>query len=586
MWIVLAVVLAGLGTVLILLKQSKTVADSHAFYQIDAGFETEYSEHSLLRIAGVLEINVKGDGDGAHLFFRIAEPTLTFDGASDNPTLRETVEAELKQGWQARFLPSRQFDGLYLSEQVPANLQEILWDLSFAFSTPEPGQKQIELNYEAPGKKIHETLKRSDEKGHKIDRTVNSIQDILTSNSSMAFQASTWEINESLGYCSYARSQDFLPVECSQKLAVTLRQGGERKLTGRKIISLKKIDSKVAPVTAATIPTRQPQLDLSPAQQKQRLKIRLAMNNSKNMVFADEIQSFKEKAESNEEWEVGPRMGWTEKMADYLLLHPEAIPELLNLAREIGPQNRLFSLLPHTLSTCGSADAQAALIELAKAYEDQPQAMLPIVSSMLFLESANNSSVENLTSLHKKGITQTSDIALLALGKFGNQDSEPGKRSFEYVRNELQEAKTDEQRLLAISALGNGGREDNIELIAPLLKAENPEIRRRAVDALRFVSSESRYGLILQALADRDDSVRRAAGAALQYQPLAIEVVPELLKAVHFEKVIGVRIEIYKTLVKSAQSIPNFASVLNSIREKETNSELQAYLDRELSRLH
>jgi hypothetical protein len=41
-------------------------------------------------------------------------------------------------------------------------------------------------------------------------------------------------------------------------------------------------------------------------------------------------------------------MGWTEKMADYLLLHPEAIPELLNLAHEIGPRSRFFSLLPHT----------------------------------------------------------------------------------------------------------------------------------------------------------------------------------------------------------------------------------------------
>jgi hypothetical protein len=48
---------------------------------------------------------------------------------------------------------SRQFDGLYLSDQVPANLQEILWDLSFAFSAPEPPQMQIELKYRAPEEK-------------------------------------------------------------------------------------------------------------------------------------------------------------------------------------------------------------------------------------------------------------------------------------------------------------------------------------------------------------------------------------------------------------------------------------------------
>jgi hypothetical protein len=111
----------------------------------------------------------------------------------------------------------------------------------------------------------------------------------------LAFQTSTWETNESLGYCSYAHSQDFLPVESSQKLAVTIKQGEERKLTRRTIISLKKIASKIAPMTAATIPTRQPLLDLSPIQQKQSLKIRLAMNNTKDMVFADELQAFKEK---------------------------------------------------------------------------------------------------------------------------------------------------------------------------------------------------------------------------------------------------------------------------------------------------
>jgi hypothetical protein len=331
---------------------------------------------------------------------------------------------------------------------------------------------------------------------------------------------------------------------------------------------------------------RPPLLDLSLAAQKRELKRNLAANNAKNFVFSDELNNFREKSSDKEEWAVGPRMGWTEKMADYLLLHPKYIKDFVAFAIELGPKDDRFSLLPHTLSVSGTPEAQAGLIQLAETFETDAQAMFQIVSSMLFFDTANSITIEYLENLSAKKIPQTSDVALLALGKYGNQSDPQGIRSFEYVRENLTAAKDNASKAVALSALGNGGRVENLQIAMHYMNSDDPELRRRAVDSLRFVESEERYPLIFKAMTtDSDKSVRVSAAASLQYQLISVKIIPDLLSAIQKEKEISVRIEQYKSLTKYGKIIPDITAIIQELLTKESNGDLQSFLERELSRL-
>jgi hypothetical protein len=303
------------------------------------------------------------------------------------------------------------------------------------------------------------------------------------------------------------------------------------------------------------------------------------------MVLKDELNRFREHLDPDVEWDVGPRMGWTEKMADYLLLHPDALPEFMDFAEEVGPKGKLFSLLPHTLSVAGTPEAQKHLVSMALKYENDPQAMFQIVSSMLFVDNPEVASVEYLEKLHGKNIEQTSDVAMMALGKYGRNSDESGNRAFHYVKTQLEAAKDDNAIMVAISALGNGGRNENLELLQTYLKSGNSDLRSRAVDALRFVSSEDRYALILQAMTtDPEPSVRAAAAASLQYQLISPSFMTQLIDAVGKEKEMKVRAEQYKVLVKYSHLLPNRTEVFTALRSNESNGDLQNYLANELSR--
>lgn len=543
-----------------------------------------------LSISGVAEVIGNPEGEKMAVFMRFDQPAIKVEADMSAAALQISLQKILENGIHFRFLGNGQLETMFVSDDMPMALREVMWDLGEGLNQPKPLEKSTDITLLAPGKKIRERFSWTNSDRLVLSKETLSIDDILQK-VGYERQGGSWHILSSEGKCEFEDANSFFARSCQSILEVELKQNGKVILNGSKQVQFLPLTGEPSRVnlsqkSSKPVPARPPELDLSVDSQKMQLRKNLALNNTKDMVLRDELSRFRDHLDPDSEWEVGPRMGWTEKMADYLLLHPEALPEFMAFVDEVGPKGKLFSLLPHTLSVAGTPEAQQSLISMALKYESDPQAMFQIVSSMLFVDNPEVSTVEYLEKLHSKAIEQTSDVAMMALGKYGRSADESGDRAFQYVKLQLETAKDDNSRSVAISALGNGGRSENLEILKNYLKSENPDLRSRAVDALRFVTSEDRYVLIMQAMtADRDPTVRTAAAASLQYQPINSIYVSQLIDAVGKEKEMKVRAEQYKVLVKYSHLVPNRVEVFAELRSNEPNGDLQNYLAGEMSRL-
>jgi hypothetical protein len=79
------------------------------------------------------------------------------------------------------------------------------------------------------------------------------------------------------------------------------------------------------------------------------------------------------------------------------------------------------------------------------------------------------------------------------------------------MTSELSTSKSDDRRAVLLTALGNAGQSESLEVIEPQTRADSPQVRTAAAQALRRIPDARADELLIKLIQDPDGSVRYSA---------------------------------------------------------------------------
>ncbi|WP_375767345.1 HEAT repeat domain-containing protein [Archangium gephyra] len=270
------------------------------------------------------------------------------------------------------------------------------------------------------------------------------------------------------------------------------------------------------------------------------------------------------------------------KLKALFLLHPETCRDASKmLALTQSPNELGFQLVAGALVSAGTPEAQQALVATLEATGDR-LAHQRTLSSMLGLLSKPTAQTEAalhaLVRDHAQG--EIRDTARLALGNAARALQEHEPRRAERLVEEgvafAREARTQQERLVAVQTLGNMGSAQGFEAIAKTLEDPNVAVRQTGASALRFIGTETAERLLLQ-VATRDEagSVRGEAVASLSFRPLSPTTVAELQRRVAQEPSETVRQLIVKVLADEVSRYADIRMTLEQLSREDASASVR-----------
>lgn len=228
--------------------------------------------------------------------------------------------------------------------------------------------------------------------------------------------------------------------------------------------------------------------------------------------------------------------------------------------------------------------AQRALTELAA------DATVPSdrrITSLMHLGLAEAPTSETLGSLRTMADNPELDdelrsTALLALGgSLRNADpslpQDEGAPSVDYLLERASAASSEEERRLALDALGNSGHGQALDTIDDALGDAEPGMRATAASALRHIDDAKADGMIADtALADDDASVRAQALSALRYRSLTKETETALLDALSHDEDVAVRLTALEVAAHHMQEHAQLGKALAHASEHDAEAAVRA----------
>lgn len=218
----------------------------------------------------------------------------------------------------------------------------------------------------------------------------------------------------------------------------------------------------------------------------------------------------------------------TDRLASYLSVHPEAIPELIARMRGGTLPEQLHAVLFLALEKTGTLAAESGLasaltdrglstqdrMRAAAALQDIPKPSERTAKTLIDQARGNRADGEE---------RQVADASLLALGalshRVGDKQPEVGRLSHAELDTRLRTARGTEDLSVALDAIGNSGDEGFADTLRAYTKDTEPLVRARAARAYRRMESTTLEPVLVDWLGQEQDArVRRAIADTLAEQ--------------------------------------------------------------------
>ncbi len=218
----------------------------------------------------------------------------------------------------------------------------------------------------------------------------------------------------------------------------------------------------------------------------------------------------------------------TERLASYLSVHPEAIPELLSRLRGGVLPERIHPMLFLALEKTGTLAAESGLaaalkdpglstmnrMRAAAALQDVPRPTERTARILMEQARAQGAGAEE---------RQVADASLLALGALSHRvearQPEVARLAHEEMELRLRGAREPEAIAVALDAIGNSGDEGFADTLRSYAEDASPLVRASAARAYRRMESETQAQGLAEWLAREEEArVRRAIADSLAEQ--------------------------------------------------------------------
>jgi hypothetical protein len=218
----------------------------------------------------------------------------------------------------------------------------------------------------------------------------------------------------------------------------------------------------------------------------------------------------------------------TDRLASYLSVHPEAIPELVARMRGGTLPESLHSVLFLALEKTGTLAAESGL---AAALDDKGLSTQDRMRAAVALQDIPRPSERTARTLidragRDRGDTeerQVADASLLALGALSQRvdlkQPEVSRLAHDALDTRLRTARGTEDLSVALDAIGNSGDERFADTLHPYSRDASPLVRAHAARAWRRMDADTVEPVLVGWLAEEQDArVRRSIADTLAEQ--------------------------------------------------------------------
>lgn len=279
-----------------------------------------------------------------------------------------------------------------------------------------------------------------------------------------------------------------------------------------------------------------------------------------------------------------------QKLKALFLLYPEQ----MKLFREYVLQFPYSDLrCAHVLTAAtavGSPEAQAFLRDVYEGLEGNTAMQRQVLPHLSMTDSPDQATEDFIRERMQDVRTDIRDTAQLALGTVAHQvrDENPERSMMllEEQKRQLESSTDKDRRLNSLRAIGNIGLGGQIDIVKPFLQDGDPEVRRAAISALRFVEAAEARSILLQILmSDTDASMRLAAAESLKFsRPMPSEI-EQVKGCLYKEKDIPVLKQVVSILALAAKEFPEAQKVLQSFSDQCAHPDLCGFVESTLASL-
>jgi hypothetical protein len=279
-----------------------------------------------------------------------------------------------------------------------------------------------------------------------------------------------------------------------------------------------------------------------------------------------------------------------QKLKALFLLYPEQ----MKLFREYVLQFPYTDLrCAHVLTAAtavGSPEAQAFLRDVYEGLEGNTAMQRQVLPHLSMTDKPDKATEEFIRERMQDVRPDIRDTAQLALGTVAHQvrDENP-ERSIILLDEQkrlLESAMDKDRRLNSLRAIGNIGLGAQIDIVKPFLQDGDPEVRRAAISALRFVEAAEARSILMQILMiDADASMRLAAAESLKFSRPMFSEIEQLKGCLYKEKDIPVLKQVVSVLALAAREFPESQKVLQSFSDQCAHPDLCGFVESTLASL-
>ncbi len=217
------------------------------------------------------------------------------------------------------------------------------------------------------------------------------------------------------------------------------------------------------------------------------------------------------------------------------------------------------------LGSAGTPESQGALSSVIRASDAPPATRAAAAASLGLTDAPTEDSEHALVSAMSSPDSQVSSTAALGAGNLVQRMNAAGSgdstSAVDALVAALQDAATDDQRTVALQALGNTGDPRALSAIEQYLAYPVAQVRSAAVFALRFMTGDSVVGDLGTAMTDPDVTVRRAAAGTLLFRSITPLLGP-VTHALQTDADVAVRLSIVSAMAQQLAQAPGLASAL------------------------
>lgn len=204
-------------------------------------------------------------------------------------------------------------------------------------------------------------------------------------------------------------------------------------------------------------------------------------------------------------------------------IKPEEVKLLAPLITSGELSKEAYSALMSALISVGTPEAQETLMTAASNANSIEQKK-NIVGSSGFFQLATSSTEAALKSIASSdpepSVRRVASLAVSNIAHFyAEQYPDRAEAVKEEYESKLESSQTVEEKIHNLSAIGNVGVDSVYDTVVGYLDSEDPRLRRKAYDALRFIDQPDARSHLLNALSDPDGQLREIVVEALQHTP-------------------------------------------------------------------